>query len=427
MQYGYSLPERLNYFQELLSNPSLNSKGVYKGYTGTKFEDIDIYEIPIELPKYRIANTRTLHLQDQYIFENHLEEDFFNDVESDQIQEIQHHLLKKLIHNSDKRKDLPTYFSKTEQTDPLILTNDGFVISGNRRLCTYRELLENNYEKNKQYVNVRVAILPKLGPQQVEQIEDFLEQQTDIKEPFAWISRAIGYRNRMHTYKISDSDLAKITGKKKNEISRLVNMLEIADRYLESLNRPKDYDQILSDELAFEKIFTGQLKTKDSAIQKMAFEKLSFLAIKNKGNGISDRMYKNIPIIHEAQPLIFQEINNEFEEELKEITDQHSSAENILGLGFIMDPVAAILKLISDSNYEERIVDIVSDKIEEVISIKKEKKKKSGVFERVSKANTLLLEANILKSQEDDKGGVLNQLQSIEREIQKLRQWVDQK
>ncbi len=125
--------------------------------------------------------------------------------------------------------------------------------------------------------------------QQNRSIEDFLEQQTDIKEPFSWVSRALGYRRRMHKYKYSDEQLSKIAGIKKNEITILINKVEIADRYLDSIGKSKDYNQILDDSYAFEKIYSCQTKDKGGPSKKTAFEKLSFLAIKNK-DSFSDRM-----------------------------------------------------------------------------------------------------------------------------------------
>ncbi len=426
MQYGLSLPERLQKFNELFSNKQANSitKWDVPSVNGTDL--YEVYHVSVELPKYRLDNTRTLALQEQYIFNKTLGEDFFNDVESDQVQEVQHNLLKALIKSSDKDKDLLSYFSDHTQTEPLILTHDGFVISGNRRLCAFRELLEEDYEKYKHFSQVRVVILPNLDPDKIDQIEDLLEQQKDIKEPFSWVSRALGYRRRMQRYNYSDVQLAKITGLKKTEISSLIEKLEIADRYLDSINKSKDYNQILDDFYAFEKIHSCKQKDKGGPTKKTAFEKLSFIAIKNKGS-FSDRMYKNIPIIHEAQALIHNELSGEFEEELREIEAQAQTNQELNALNLIPDSTISVIKLLEKPEYEERIVDIVSDKIEEYLTLQREKKKKSSVLDRVRKANTLLIEANAIKSHETDKIGVSSQIQNIEKELGKIKDWINQK
>jgi hypothetical protein len=273
MRYGFSLPERLQKFNELFSNKQANSITKWDVPTVNGTELYDVYHVSVELPKYRLDNTRTLALQEQYIFNKTLAEEFFNDVESDQVQEVQHGLLKALIKSSDKDKDLLSYFSDHTQTEPLILTHDGFVISGNRRLCAFRELLEEDYEKHKHFSLVRAVILPNLDPDKIDQIEDLLEQQKDIKEPFSWVSRALGYRRRIHRYNLSDVQLAKITGLKRTEISSLIEKLEVADRYLDSIGKTKEYNQILDDFHAFDKICSCTQRDKGGVLQKKQLSK----------------------------------------------------------------------------------------------------------------------------------------------------------
>lgn len=427
MRYGYSLPERIQKFSDLISNKQANSITKFDVPTVNGSELHEVYLVSIELPKYRLDNTRTLALQEQYIYSEDKSEDFFSDVESDLVQEIQHNnILKPLIKSSDRDKDLISYFSSHTQTEPLILTHDGFVISGNRRLCALRELVELDYETYKHFSQVRVVVLPNLDPDKIDQIEDFLEQQKDIKEPFSWVSRALGYRRRMHKYNLSDEQLAKITGQKKAEITSLINKLDIADRYLESINKPKDYNQILDDFYAFEKIYSCQQKDKGTLTKKNAFEKLAFLAIKNK-ESFSDRMYKNIPIIYEAQALIHSEIVGEFKDELKLIENESQDNGELAALNLFPDPSIPIIRLIENPEHEEKIVEIVSDKIEEILILEREKKKKFSVLDRVRKANSLLIEANTIKNHETDKSGVLSQIVNIEKEIEKIKGWINKK
>jgi transposase len=424
MRYGYSLPERLQKFNELLSNKQANAITKYDIPTVNGNELHEVFHVSVELPKYRLDNTRTLALQEQYIYSNNLPEDFFNEVESDQVQEIQHNLLKTLIRSSDKEKDLIKYFSDQTQTEPLILTHDGFVISGNRRLCAFRELLDEDYEQFKRFSQVRVVILPNLDADKIDQIEDFLEQQVDIKEPFTWVNRAMGYRRRMQKYNYSDQRLADITGVKKNQINSLIEKLEMADRYLDSIGKPKDYNQVDKDEYAFDKIVGCLQKDKGPVSRKNAFEKISFLSIKNKGT-IADRMYKNIPVIYQSQQLIYNDIAEEFEEELEEIKSQQASNSSLASLELFADDATSISKLLDNPEVEEKVIEIVSDRIEEHFALEREKKKKSSVLEKVIKAHTALIEANSLISDVSHKSGVVEQIANIEKQLAKLKEWVN--
>lgn len=424
MRYGYSLPERLQKFNELFSNKQANTITKYDIPTVNGNELHEVFHVSVELPKYRLDNTRTLALQEQYIYSHDLSEDFFNEVESDQVQEIQHSLLKTLIRSTDKEKDLIKYFSDQTQTEPLILTHDGFVISGNRRLCAFRELLEEDYERFKRFSQVRVVILPNLDADKIDQIEDFLEQQVDIKEPFTWVNRAMGYRRRMQKYNYSDQRLADITGVKRSQINSLIEKLEMADRYLESIGKPKDYNQVDKDEYAFDKIVGCLQKDKGPVARKNAFEKISFLSIKNKGT-IADRMYKNIPVIYQSQQLIYNDIAEEFEEELEEIKSQQSSNSSLASLELFADEATSISKLLDKPEVEEKVIEIVSDRIEEYFASERERKKKSSVLQEVIKAHSALITANSFISDVSSKSGVAEQISNIEKQIAKLKEWIN--
>jgi hypothetical protein len=70
-------------------------------------------------------------------------------------------------------------------------------------------------------------------------------------------------------------------------------------------------------------------------------------------------MYKNIPIIHEAQVLIHNELSEEFEDELKEIEAQAKTNQELNALNLIPDSTISVIKLLEKPEFEERIVDIV--------------------------------------------------------------------
>ena len=417
LELGYPLPKRLSTFKEL--DPKRDKISTEEIKIGGVYQPIDVYKISINLPKYRLDNTRTLDLQEQYVYENNKDKDFFEDVESDEVQRIQHLLLKKVIDD----KDLMSYFRKEQQTKPLILTHNGFVISGNRRLCAYRELLEESPAEFKHFNLIKVAILPLLPAEIIEQIEDYLEQEKDIKEPFNWVSKAMGIRRRMAKWGYDDKKLSEITGFKKTEINELLNKLELAENYLESVGKPKEYSLVIEDEFAYEKILDCEDKEKNPG-KKKTFEKLAFLSLKNKGE-FTGRMYSNVPLIYEAQSLIQEEISKNFSDELKELEKKYP-VKDLLG-NPIQDSSIATLKLLEDPLKEKRIVEIIVDQTERVLELKRETKRGSAVLNKVQKAHSYLVEANMVVSDDTKKDGILNQIENIEKEIQKLKTWLNSK
>ena len=136
-------------------------------------------------------------------------------------------------------------------------------------------------------------------------------------------------------------------------------------------------------------------------------------------------MYKNIPVIYQSQQLIYNDIAEEFEEELEEIKNQQSSNSSLASLELFADEATSISKLLDNPEVEEKVIEIVSDRIEEYFALEREKKKKSSVLEKVIKAHTALIEANSLISDVSHKSGVAEQIANIEKQLARLKEWVN--
>lgn len=101
-------------------------------------------------------------------------------------------------------------------------------------------------------------------------------------------------------------------------------------------------------------------------------------------------------------------------------------SENLLDELFSTDTKKTnpeIIKLLDDEEKQEGIFDIVIDKIEEVKNVKEERNRKKAVLKRVQKANSLLVEANNIKSSETDKTGIVEQIKQIREQILDIENW----
>jgi len=137
-------------------------------------------------------------------------------------------------------------------------------------------------------------------------------------------------------------------------------------------------------------------------------------------------MYKNIPIIYKSQDIIINDISEQFNEELEEINNEHHSKPSNPLLNGTQDKIINISKLLDKPENEEKIVEIVSDRIEEHLELEKEKKKKTGVLEKIIKAHTALIEANSLISGETQKHGISEQISNIDKQLIKLKEWISE-
>lgn len=421
MRLGYSLPEIQKYFKEIHENKEREKVGTHAVPLKGKTEFKDVYEVPIDLPRYRLDNTRTLHLQKKYIVTNNLDANYFeDDVWLDKLQDVQHDILKTLI----DRKGLKEYFEKNIQTDPLILTHDGFIISGNRRLCAYRELYYSNesVEKYKNFERIRVLILPKCTDEEIEYIEDYLEQQPDIKDEFTWVSRAIGFRKRIKKHNYDTQALARKSDFKKSEIDSLLQQLMFAEQFLDFIGKSFDYDIIENDKYAFEQIEKGRKNLRSDSSKKDLFQKLSFIALKNQDK-ISGRMYSNIPYIMGNIDDIEEEIRQEYVEEIQEIEQKSNTTNPLNDLTLIPDPTLSTLTLLDEKSDDNEVFAIIHEKVTEAKLVKEEKNRKQAVLKKIQKAYALLVEANNIRNHESNKSGVLNQLNNLENIISELKEW----
>ena len=158
-------------------------------------DDFDVFEVPIDFLKYRIENTRTMF--DQFIVEQEKGKDYFDDHESEIVQEAQHTLLQNVYKGGLYEK-----FEKGEkQAAPLIISKDGFVIAGNRRLAVYRDLFENDYQKYSHFKTIKIVIYPfPADHDETKQFESLQEVEEDVKVSFTWISVAMNFDDILDKY-----------------------------------------------------------------------------------------------------------------------------------------------------------------------------------------------------------------------------------
>src|SRR5271157_4724571 len=155
--FGWPKPMREEEFRRLLVPTNLPTfRIVFKG----KAQDFPIIRVPINLPKYRMANGRTSSSQEEYLAKNEKarKDLFIGDPELLDAQEVQHSLLLSLANKTD----LLTYFKDpgNKQVEPILLDEMGFVVNGNRRLSTWRNLLLQDSKKYSHFSYIDLVVLP---------------------------------------------------------------------------------------------------------------------------------------------------------------------------------------------------------------------------------------------------------------------------
>ncbi len=428
MKYGYALPKRVELITKLVKR-----KGKYK--QPLKFQGdlqlFDVHKVSIDMPKYRLANGRTQAAQEEYL-EKHseLEDNYFEcDPEVERKQEIQHGILKSMLH--DKGINLIDFFEDEKQDEPLILDCNGFVINGNRRLCAMRELYYGDTEEYKRFSHIDVIILPPCDEEDIDELEATLQIVKDIKAEYTWVAKACMLRKRQEYYEYTDDQLAKLYGIESSEVRKLLDILGYGEQYLESRGIPKQYSKIEDKEYAFEQIRKGRTAyTSRDEVEKGIFQNLSFMLIDSPDEAGLGRVYAAIGNVAKYLDQIQEELKSELPVENYQYNDEFSSQIDLFGEADEEEEkrkeLGKLSVAIEDESNREKIITTIREVIERQKNLEDEKNKENFVVRQLKKANTALTDALNSFDDKTNKEGVDTQLDTICELINKIREKVNE-
>ena len=417
--FGYPYMQRVLAISEAVGNSQAGEK-YQVDYRG-RYRPLPVIEVPIEMLVYRIENIRTKSLQKQWLAQHRdLPRDLFvRDPFSIETQENQHQVLKLLV---DKENLLKTFRDndKLQQTEPLICSNDGIVVNGNRRLCAWRELYYNNRIKYAHFQTVRVAVLPDNDPQGMYDLEVALQIHSDMKAEYVWHAIAADYQERFDSG-MDIGVLAAKQNKKPEEISTYIECYNYAAQYLESIGHPDEWTLVDKQEYAFKQIVIGRKNIVNPG-DKELFQEISKAMLQTPAVG--DRLYKQIPkvisslsaIAPKLQEVFSITIQDNHDDDLDLLTGGDTSNNNTVNA-----QIAAGIRQAENPTLVAQTVKSVLDTTDE---LEKEKKKKSFIFDQVMKAATLLTNAVSNLDDSMSKDGVGKQLENIEGALLALKDWV---
>jgi len=416
IEYGWPLHKRQSYFVDFEKNPQS------KRYEA-KIQFMDqllirpVCRFPLNLPKYRLSNGRTSSSQLEWLSSHpEKQKDFFlNDPEREEVQEIQHELLKKLI----QAKELLPFFENSEnkQEDYIILDHLGFVVNGNRRLCTWRELYKKDGTKYSHYEYIDVIILPPSDTKAIDKLEAVLQVEPDIRADYSWHALANMMLNRMRLHGLDEKALADFYDRSESEVKNYIDMRNYAEEYLISRNKEGKWSE-LEDEYAFDQLVKKR-KLLDSVGDKRLFEVLAFTLIDDPTGG---RLYKFIPDLYKYRETINEKLLEKFPINLVDNTQS-----DLLGSNIEEELNLNLANVIDEENNRKIALDIIKDTIETQNYLRKEENTAKYVLKQLQKANALIQSALAgTKHHDTTKDGVKETISSIEIGLNVIKKWLDE-
>ncbi|QRR08575.1 hypothetical protein FPJ27_19630 [Burkholderia sp. MS455] len=415
-RFGYPRVERLEAFKNATNGKSDATERVkLQGQIRT----LPIVTVPVNVPKYRLENGRTASAQVEYLAKNKdVRSDLFTgDTELLDAQEAQHKLLVKLADKEDLRK----FFEdpKNKQEKVILLDHNGFVVNGNRRLATWRELHHEDPVKYSHFEYIEVVILPQVDDRAINRLEAELQIEPDIKADYTWDAEANMMRAKQVREKYTTKELAELYGKKDGYVEELLDMREYADEWLKSRAKENMWSEVSGSELAFRRIVSTRPKVGNAGRQDL-FKKAAFVLIddpKSAGDSLHDAINN---LANYLEPIVGK-LQNAFDVKPPPSDD---AVEELFGGGRhgISESLDLAIALeISKETNSAKAREIIVDHIESERQKKRETKSANKLFDCCTKANSMLQEACMSLTPEAKIIGVEKQLDQIEQSISKIR------
>lgn len=271
--------------------------------------DLPIISLPIDYLIYRLENYRTRDTQLSMIAAGEVSADFFNPSrrEDPTVQIKQHEILDKQAKRGSGETIKPIFDELErvrEQTEELIISADGVVVNGNRRLSAMRELFATDPSEFSRFADVQCAVLPASATaEEILRLEIGLQMQPETKLPYEWTALGRAVRD-LREAQMSDDAIALLMNRDKIDIVRAAKMIDSADLYLgDWLARPNSYNLLDDTEQAFKQIATRNLGRGDDAPMREVTRQFDFLVVEQR-TVITERAYTLINAI-EANPTLF--------------------------------------------------------------------------------------------------------------------------
>ena len=390
--------------------------------------NLDMIYVPISLPMYRLENGRTLSLQDEYLALNqNIPDDFFTrDDNSPEAQSVQHDLLMKL---SEIKNILATFQDTTnKQIEPLIITNTGFIVNGNRRLSCWRHLYFEDKAIYKHFEYIRVAVLPEADEKAIDKLEADLQIAPDIKADYSWHAEARMMQKRIEVQREDKDEVAALYRIKRKDIEDRLDMLHYAKQYLKRNNWDRQWSRLDLEKYAFEQL-VKERKRLSNPVEQSMFESITYSFVTTGSSGPGEgRIYAKVPEIRKNLIPIIQAIYKELPEILTvntsinntELFDDLSvSEQNMANIAY------SLVNL--DEDNQKKVVELTESVIADENAKERERKSVNYLVDQVKKASIALDNAIEARDEENiSTKGLKKLLGAVEKNVVILKTWLNE-
>ncbi len=447
--FGFPLIQRKEEIAQKIQSPESHYTMEIMG----RRKSLPVISVRIEFPVYRLANGRTRSAQLEYLTLNKdVPRDLFTaDNDSYDAQKAQHEILKDLVRDEDLLSSFQS--GELEQVDPILCTNTGVVVNGNRRLCAWRMLYYSDKTRYKSFETILIAVLPEMDEKGILDIEKKLQILKPLRAEYRWHTKALMAEIDLQQGQKDATEVAKSFDMTKKKLLELIEARRIAKLYLDKIGHPDEWSRLDKSQYAFEAIVTGGKKINDTN-QKELFQKYAFdlitKSLEAPEGAPGDRLYKSIGdyaeeigVIAESMAQEIASPSEESDSSQKDDSPSEIPGESKPDTSQESEDIDPVLLLSGDevakpdpasivSAAIERGAEIQHDRIRAIIdahkALKNEKNRAFFLTGRLSKiVSDLDFAINNGLDENTNTEGIPNHLDEIQKKIDYIRKWLADK
>jgi len=286
-------------------------------------EALKLIHVPIGHLVYRLENYRTRDTQLSLIAKKKYAQGFFERTrhEDASVQAAQHAILLDEAKRGSGETIQPIHRELQRvkrQTEDLIVTHEGIVVNGNRRLSAMRDLYGSDPATYQGFSEILCTVLPSTAlAEEIRELEIALQMQPDTKLPYEWTAIGRAARDLRQDGK-SDDEIARQMNRDKKDIARAVAKIDAANLYLtEWLKCPDDFTLLENTEQAFNQIATKNTAAGKDLNVREATRAFDFFLIEQRDSIVDRSAYTFINVIEDNPEAFLTQVAAELGIDLK--------------------------------------------------------------------------------------------------------------
>lgn len=420
-KYGLPKPERQRIIDNALKS-KVNEHKTIKYHGESK--KIPVITVRIEVPIYRLANGRTVTLQEEYLSNNaDVRNDLFTyDEDSVEAQTAQHDILLKLVDEQGLRAEFEK--NGVRQEDQIIVDSKGVVVNGNRRLCLWRELYYNDKKNFGYFEMIDIAVLPDDDEDAIKNLEIELQIKKELKAQYSWHALAAMMLN-MRSNGLRASEVGEKLGMSAQQVNKRIDAYNYAVEHLKECDKENQWSLVDDDMEAFEQGAAAREKLKSQPNKIDMYDAMAKIAITSNDPGgrlydfmkdigtyidpITDILSDNLDLPEEDMAPI-----DDYEKVL--LGDEDESSDKYT-------QVAKALRQLSGEK-QNSVMSTIQDAIASEKEAERDNARNDYVKKKVQQANTALREAAEHLGPEKDHTGVSKNIISINEYANQIEEWL---